>query len=252
MKKYSGKSLEDCLEEASKELGITKEELMYVVEEEKKGLFHKKCVISVVEMSDIIEYAEDYVKGVCKALGLEVSLTTFYKNDLIKILVETNENSLLIGRNGETLQSLCELTKLALSAQFKRKIRVLIDIAGYKDKKYSKVISIAKKEAKQVLRTHVDVKLSPMTPDERKKVHTALASWKDIKTESVGDGKERAVVIKYVGDPNAPVKPINSKRKPKRERIRPETQEKLDESNTDSESSESKKLEEVDSNETQE
>ena len=51
--------------------------------------------------------------------------------------------------------------------------------------------------AKEVLKTHIDVKLDPMTPDERKKIHNALSTWKNIKTESVGDGKLRAIVIKY-------------------------------------------------------
>ena len=73
----------------------------------------------------------------------------------------------------------------------------MLDIGNYKEKKYRSVILVAKKAAKEVLSTHVDVKLNPMTPDERKKVHNVLSSWKHIKTESVGDGKERAIVIKY-------------------------------------------------------
>ena len=72
----------------------------------------------------------------------------------------------------------------------------------YKDKKYSRVVYGAKKLAHEVQKTHIDVKLDPMTPDERKKVHTALASFKNIKTESIGDGKDRAIVIKYIGNDN--------------------------------------------------
>lgn len=50
------------------------------------------------------------------------------------------------------------------------------------------------------MKTHIDIKLTPMTPDERKKVHNALSSYKNIKTESIGDGKDRAIVIKYVSN----------------------------------------------------
>ena len=198
MKLYSGKTLADCLKQASSELNVSEEELIYKIVEEKKGLFSKKTTISVEETSDVILFIEEYIKDICHALNLDASLKTFYRDNLIKVLIETNHNSILIGNNGKSLESLNELVKLAVSQKFKRKFRILLDIGNYKDKKYSRVIHEAKKVAKEVLSTHVDAKLEPMTPDERKKVHNALTNWKNIKTESVGDGKNRAVVIKYV------------------------------------------------------
>jgi spoIIIJ-associated protein len=200
MKEYiSKKSVEDAVALASSELGVAAEELIYEIKEEKKSLFGKKFVISVYDTADIIEYCEDYIRSVINGLGLEVSLKTFYRDGVAKILIETNKNSLLIGKNGSTLQSLNELVKLAANTKFKKKIRILLDIGDYKDKKYSRVISEAKRAAKEVLKTHVDVKLEPMTPDERKKVHNALSSFKNIKTESIGDGKDRAIVVKFSG-----------------------------------------------------
>lgn len=198
MKMYSAKTLADCLKQASEELNVPENELIYSVVEEKKGLFSKKVTISVEETSDVILFIEEYIKDVCHALGLDASAKTFYRDNLIKVLIETNHNSILIGNNGKSLESLNELVKLAVSQKFRRKFRILLDIGNYKDKKYSRVIHEAKKVAKEVLSTHVDAKLEPMTPDERKKVHNALTSWKNIKTESIGDGKNRAVVIKYV------------------------------------------------------
>ncbi len=199
MKTFTAKTLDDALSLASSELGVSKESLNYEILEEKKGLFKKTCTIGISELADVIEFAENYIKNVCKALGLEPSVKTFYRDELIKILIETDHNSLLIGKNGATLQSLNELTKLAVNSKYKKKYRILLDIGEYKDKKYSRVISIAKRTAREVLKTHMDVKLDPMTPDERKKVHNALASYKNLKTESVGDGKDRAIVVKYIG-----------------------------------------------------
>ena len=198
MRKYTKKTLEECLNEASKELDVDVKDLIYTIDEEKKGLFSKKVTISVQETEDVIEFAENYIKDVCYALGLDASLKTFYRDDIIKILIETNHNSVLIGKNGSSLQSLNELTKLAVSTKFKKKFKILLDIGDYKDKKYFRVISIAKKTAKEVLKTHIDTMLDPMTPDERKKVHNALSTWKNIKTESIGDGKNRRIVVKYV------------------------------------------------------
>ena len=77
---------------------------------------------------------EQYIKDICHALGLEVSLKTFYKDNLIKVLIETNHNSILIGNNGKSLESLTELTKLAVSQKFKKKFRILLDIGDYKNK----------------------------------------------------------------------------------------------------------------------
>ena len=197
MRKYTAKTLEECLKEAATDLQVEEKDIKYVIEEEKKGLFVKKVTIAVEETSDVIEFIEEYIKDICRNLGMDCSVKTFYRDDVIKVLLETNKNSVLIGKNGACLQSLNELTKLAVSSNFSKKYKILLDVGGYKDKKYFKVISIAKRCAKEVLKTHIDVKLDPMTPDERKKIHNALSTWKNIKTESVGDGKLRAIVIKY-------------------------------------------------------
>lgn len=203
MKLYTAKTVELALEEASKELGIPEDQLLYTIYEEKKGLFIKKVTIAINETADVIEFAENYIRDVIQNLGLEVSVKSIYRDEIIKILIETNRNSLLIGKNGDTLQALNELTKLAVNAHFKRKFRILLDIGDYKDKKYSRVIFLAKKVAHEVQKTHVDVKLDPMTPDERKKVHNAIANFANIKTESTGDGKDRAIVVKYVENKDA-------------------------------------------------
>lgn len=199
MKIYTAKNLDAALDLAAEELQIAKENIVYNVVEEKKSLFSKRITISIDEIADIIEFIENYVHSIIQELNLEVSLKTIYRDGLIKILIETGENnSILIGKNGETLQALTDLTKLAASNKYKRKFKILLDIGDYKNKKYSRVVFLAKKSARDVQKNHVDIKLDPMSPDERKKVHNALATFANIKTESIGDGKDRAVVIKYV------------------------------------------------------
>ena len=208
MREFSAKTVELCLDKASSELNVEQDKLTYEVVEEKKGFLgiNKKATIKVYEFIDVVYYAEEYLKNVCKALGLEISLKSFTKDEIIKILIETNENNLLIGPKGVTLQSLNELVKLAVSNKFKKKQRILLDVHDYKNKKYNVLIRVAKNAAREVLKTHMDVKLNPMTPDERKKVHYALSTMKNIKTESVGDGKDRAIVIKYVKEETAQAK----------------------------------------------
>jgi spoIIIJ-associated protein len=112
--------------------------------------------------------------------------------------MDTNHNSILIGKNGRTLAAINQLVKLAATTRFKRRVRVLVDINDYKNQRYSKVISIAKRVAREVRKTKIDVTLDPMVADERRAVHNALSNYTNIATESVGERNDRRIVVKYV------------------------------------------------------
>jgi spoIIIJ-associated protein len=198
MKNYTGKTLEDVLAAASEELGVPVEELNYEVVEDKKGLFVKKVSINVYELADVVEFAEQYIINAIATFGITATTKTVLKEDIINISIDTDHNSILIGRNGKTLQALNELVRLSTSSKFKKRYRLLLDINDYKDGRYDKVVSIAKRTAKEVLKTRVDATLDPMPADERRIVHQALTSFKNIKTESAGEGRNRAIVIRYV------------------------------------------------------
>jgi len=198
MKEYAGKTVDDCVAAAISELGITAENLVYTVKEEKKGLFKKSAIIEVYDANDAVSYGEQYLTKAVKALGFEVTVSSVVEQDIIKMTIDSERNPVLIGKNGRTLQSLNELVKLAVSNKFRHRYRILLDVGGYKEDKYSRIAYIAKKNAAQVLKSHVDVRLEPMTPDERRVVHNTLTGMEHIKTESSGEGKDRAVAIKYV------------------------------------------------------
>jgi len=199
MKEYSAKTVEEAVALASEELGINQDELIFKVSEEKKGLISKKAVIVVYELSDAIEFAETYVKDVIESLGIGgVTTKTSLEDDIIRIEIDSEHNPILIGKNGITLQALNEIVRLAVSGKFHRRFRILLDIGDYKDSKYSRVAFIARKTAKEVQKTKVDVVLDPMPSDERRIVHNALANFSHVKTESSGEGHKRAVTIKYV------------------------------------------------------
>ena len=197
MKKYQAKTIDEAVEMAAQELGILPSDVNFAVQEEKKGLF-KKVTIEVYELSDAIEFAEEYLKNVTAALGIQSETTTVLKDDIIHISLNSDHNPILIGKNGKTLQALNELARLAVSSKFTKRFRILLDINDYKDGKYSRVAFAARKAAKEVQKTKMDATLEPMPADERRVVHNALANFSHIKTESEGEGHRRAVVIKYV------------------------------------------------------
>lgn len=199
MKTYTAKTIEEAVELASQELGIPQDELIFTVEEEKKAIFAKKAIINVYELTDAIEFAESYVKNVLESLGIgDVKTKTSLEDDIIRIEIDSDHNPILIGKNGVTLQALNEIVRLAVSGKFRRRFRILLDIGDYKDNKYSRVASIARRTAKEVQKTKVDVTLDPMPSDERRIVHNALSNFSHIRTESSGEGHHRAVTIKYV------------------------------------------------------
>ncbi len=198
MKTYSGKVLEDILNVASEELNLPVAELSYEIIEDKKSLFGKKVTINIYELSDVVAFAEQYLVNAIATFGITATTKTVLKEDIINISLDTDHNSILIGKNGQTLQAMNELTRLATSSRFKKRYRILLDINDYKDGKYDKIVSIAKRTAKEVQRTHIDATLEPMPADERRMVHNALSAFHNIKTESEGDGRQRAIVIRYV------------------------------------------------------
>lgn len=192
--KYLGATLEEALESASEDQNVAVEELIYDIVGQ-----NEDCVqIEVYEIVDIIEYAQQYLKGIIESIGIDCRVNPSIKDDIIRLKVDSNHNSVLIGKNGKTLQSLNELTRIAISNHFRKRYKILIDINGYKDEKYDRITKMARRMAHDVQKNKVTVTLDPMTADERRMVHNALTGMPNIKTESTGFGKERRIQIIYV------------------------------------------------------
>jgi spoIIIJ-associated protein len=145
-----------------------------------------------------VRYAEDYLLNATDALGIESSVKSKLDDDVIRITLDSTHNPILIGKNGVTLQALNELVKLATNNYFHKRFRILLDINGYKDNKYSKLERLARKLAKDVQKTKTTYTFDPMPADERRAIHNALNGWRNIKTESVGEGSHRQVQIIFV------------------------------------------------------
>ena len=198
MKEFTGKTVEEAVKTAAETLGVDSLHLVYEVKEEKKSLFKKSATIAVYEDEDAATYAEEYLKGALKALGVDIETEAVLEDGIIKISIDSDANPIIIGKNGRTLQAFNEITKFAVSTKFRKRFRILLDVGGYKEDKYARIERMVTRLAKQVIRDKADTTLDPMTPDERRVVHNTLSGWEHIKTESSGEGADRAVTIKYV------------------------------------------------------
>ena len=198
MKIYTGKTVEEALALAAEEQGVAVDELIYAISDKKKGIFGKKLMVEVYDLSDVVRFAEDYVLNVIDNLGIESTLHTVLDNDIIRITIDSTHNPILIGKNGKTLQALNELTKLAVSNHFKKRFRILLDINGYKDEKYFRLKKMARKLAHEVQKTKTTYTFEAMPADERRIIHNACSGMPNIRTESTGEGTHRQVQIIYV------------------------------------------------------
>ena len=198
MEIYTGKTIDEALTKASEKTGTPINDLIYRDTGKTIGILSKKVQVEVYEMLDVIRYAEDYLLNATDALGVESSVKSRMDDEIIRITLDSTHNPILIGKNGVTLQALNELVKLATNNHFHKRFRILLDINGYKDSKYSKLERIARKTAKDVQRSKTTYTFDPMPADERRAIHNALNGWRNIKTESIGEGTHRQVQIIYV------------------------------------------------------
>ena len=179
------------------------EDLQYTVTEEKDGGLlgiGKSVTVEAFTMDDVKEFLFDYLGDYFTGIDLDIEVAIEERPDGFIINLNADNNAVLIGKMGKTLAAFNTVARAAVNAEFKKRIDVLIDVNHYKEERYAKLRSMAKRTAKQVQRSHVDAALDPMPNDERKAIHKALADWHNISTESEGEGNARHIVIKYVED----------------------------------------------------
>ncbi|MCI5773640.1 MAG: KH domain-containing protein [Erysipelotrichaceae bacterium] len=199
LKTYTAKNLDDVLKEAANDKGCSIEELTYKVLEEKKGILGIGASVTIEAycLNDVKEFLFDYLGNFFTGINVECAVEIFQKEDTFTIVLDAENNAVLIGKNGKTLQAINTVVKAAVNAEFKRKFKVLIDINNYKQERYAKLKQMAVRIAKTVVRTKVDASLDPMSNDERKVIHQALTTFKHVRTESEGEGAHRHLIIKY-------------------------------------------------------
>lgn len=199
MKTYTGKHIDDILKEAAADKNTTVENLTYHIVEEVSGFLGlgTKITAEVYSNGDIAEFMKDYLRTYFDNIHMGAEIDIRMDDDFYHVNIDAENNAILIGKNGQTLQVLNNVLKSAVSSEFKKRIGVLIDINGYKKDKYHKICSLAHRVAKSVQRTKTDAVLDPMPADERKAIHNYLANMKYVSTVSEGEGKERRLKIVY-------------------------------------------------------
>ena len=196
---FEGKTRDEAKQKALEALGVEENEV-FLKEEEKKGKLFKattyKC--SIIKISDIAEFVKEKAAEIVENMGIEATFESNIRDEQINIKMYSDKNSILIGKNGQTLMALQTILRQIVHNEIGMYPYILLDVENYKEKKNSHLERNAKRIAKEVQKTKVDVALDDMNAYERRIVHNAISNFKNISSASEGEEPHRHIVIRYV------------------------------------------------------
>ena len=201
-KEFSARTVEDALTEAKIALGATSENIDYeVVEKESKGFLGIGSKPAKIRARKLILSVEDtarnFLQKVFRAMNVEISVEVEYDKpeETVKINLIGSEMGVLIGKRGQTLDSLQYLTSLVINKNSEGYLKVKLDTENYRERRKETLENLARNIASKVKRTRKPVSLEPMNPYERRIIHSALQADRYVETHSEGDEPFRKVVI---------------------------------------------------------
>lgn len=198
---FSGKTVDDALTNALVSLGTTSDQIEYeVIEKGSNGILgfgSKDAVIKVAKKYTPEDVVVKFLSDVFEKMDLEVEIITKYDDidGVIDVELKGPEMGVLIGKRGQTLDSLQYLANLALNRKSDNYLRVKIDTEDYRRRRKETLENLAKNVAYKVKRTKRSVSLEAMNPYERRIIHSALQNDKYVVTHSEGEEPFRHVVV---------------------------------------------------------
>jgi len=198
---FSAKSVDEAVTEASIALGIPSSELEYEVVEKGStgflGIGSKDAVIKARKKFSVEENVKEFLKSVFHAMDMAVEIIVKVNEEekLIDVELKGEDMGILIGKRGQTLDSLQYLTNLAVNKHSENYYKVKVDTEDYRKRRKETLENLAKNIAYKVKRTKRSVDLEPMNPFERRIIHSALQNDKFVTTHSEGEEPYRHVVV---------------------------------------------------------
>ncbi len=197
----SAKTVNDAITEACQKLLVTSDKLDYIVIEEGSsgflGIGSKPAIIKAKVKSSVKDKAKDFLDSVFEAMNLIVAVHIKYDelDNYMDIDLSGDDMGVLIGKRGQTLDSLQYLVSLVVNKESESYIRVKVDTENYRQRRKETLENLAKNIAYKVKRTKRSVSLEPMNPYERRIIHSALQNDKYVTTHSEGEEPFRRVVV---------------------------------------------------------
>lgn len=192
-----GKVLEEILESIKSENNISDKDFLYNKREQKGGLFKSSnIIVEALPLTEIQNYLKDYLNELLTKMDLEVTFESMIREGQIIIKMYSNNNPILIGKNGQTLKALENVCKQIIYNEIETFPYLSLDVEDYKNKQLKRLERLAKNVAREVAKTKIEATLDSMNSYERRIIHNTLTNFRGVYTESIGEEPNRSVVIK--------------------------------------------------------
>ena len=197
----SAKTVDDAITEASIRLGTTSDKIEVEVIEKGStgflGLKSKPAIIKACKKNSTEDNVREFLSKIFAAMDMEVSIDikSSDENKTLDVELKGKDMGVLIGKRGQTLDSLQYLTNLAINKQSEDYVKVKLDTEDYRKRRRDTLENLAKNIAYKVKRTKRPLSLEPMNPFERRIIHSALQNDKYVETHSEGEEPFRHVVV---------------------------------------------------------
>ncbi len=198
---FSAKTVDDAITEALIKFGTTSDQIDYeVIEKGSSGFLgfnSKPAVIKARKKFTVEDYAVEFLEKVFHAMDMQVEIIVNHNEEshVLEVELKGDDMGILIGKRGQTLDSLQYLANLAVNKQSDNYVKVKLDTEDYRKRRRDTLENLARNIAYKVKRTKRPVSLEPMNPFERRVIHSALQNDKYVATHSEGDEPYRHVVV---------------------------------------------------------
>ncbi|HVN23745.1 MAG TPA: RNA-binding cell elongation regulator Jag/EloR [Syntrophorhabdales bacterium] len=217
---FEGKTYEEAVKKAATELNADIKDLDIEVKEVDTkgilGLLGSKKVRIVARLHSKAEeekpaealeqtpeeYGKKFLLDIANFLGVRLEVKVSKSNERILFVLDTDDEETLVGREGEVLEGLQHLVRLAIAKKYKENLKLLLDVNDFREKRKKTIIVMAKKLADKARRSRKPIKTKPLNPYERRIIHTLFKSTRGISTSSEGDGHTKRVIISPSGSGN--------------------------------------------------
>lgn len=204
-----GKTYEEAVKKASAALQVDEKDLdIEVTEVDTKGILgllgSKKVRIVAKKKDSPEEYGKRFLTEVTALYGVAIRVETGIENDRLVFSMETADEETIVGEDGEVLEALQHLTKLAIAKKYKENLKLLLDVNGFRERRQKTIVVMAKRLAEKAKKEGKPIKTKPLNPYERRIIHTLFKNNNRISTYSEGEGHTKKVVISPSGPENTP------------------------------------------------
>ena len=198
---FNGKTIDDAINKAIVELRISSDQLEYVVVDKGStgilGIGSRPAVIEAWAKDSLVGTAREFLNNLFETMNMEVEVVGSYNEEerTMNLDLQGEDMGILIGKRGQTLDSLQYLTSLVVNKNSHEYIRVKLDIENYRERREDSLENLARSCAAKVKKTKKPIVLEPMNPYERRIIHSCLQSDRNVITSSEGEEPYRHVVI---------------------------------------------------------